>query len=178
MSRIFGSITQLGYVVRDIKTEMQRWIDQGVGPWFYVHDVQTDNFTYRGAPSPMKMSVALANSGDLQIELIQPRNDAPSLYKEFLDSGREGLQHIAYWTKDFQGLYDKALALGYTVGHEGCIGGELGRFAYLDTEKSLGHIIEISDISGPKGQFFEYIREVAATWDGDEPIRGEVDKLA
>ncbi|MET9486574.1 VOC family protein [Nocardia sp. NPDC006630] len=178
MSRIFGNITQLGYVVRDIRTEMQRWIDQGVGPWFYVHDVQTDDFTHRGTPSPMKMSVALANSGDLQIELIQPRNDAPSLYKEFLDSGREGLQHIAYWTNDFQGLYDRALGLGYTVGHEGSIGGELGRFAYLDTEESLGHIIEISDISGPKGKFFEYIREVAATWDGSEPIRGEVDKLA
>jgi len=30
------------------------------------------------------------NSGDLQIELIQQRNDAPSMYKEFLDSGRRG----------------------------------------------------------------------------------------
>lgn len=177
MSRIFGSITQLGYVVRDIRTEMQRWLDQGVGPWFYVHDVQTDNFVHRGVPSPMKMSVALANSGDLQIELIQPRNDAPSLYKEFLDSGREGLQHIAYWTNDFQGLYDKALALGYIVGHEGSIGGEQGRFAYLDTEPAFGHIIEISDTSGPKGQFFDYIRQVAAEWDGSEPIRGEIDKL-
>ncbi|MEV0247619.1 VOC family protein [Nocardia sp. NPDC050712] len=124
------------------------------------------------------MSIALANSGDLQIELIQQRNDAPSLYREFLDSGREGLQHIAYWTDDFQGLYDKALGLGYEVGHEGCIGGPQGRFAYFDTEKSFGHIIEISDTSGPKGQFFQYIREVAATWDGSDPIRGEVDKPA
>lgn len=178
MSRIFGRIAQLGYVVRDINAEMQRWIDQGIGPWFYVHDVQTDFFTYRGADSPMKMSVALANSGDLQIELIQPRNDAPSLYKEFLDSGREGLQHIAYWTDDYQALYDKVLALGYEVGHEGSIGGANGRFAYLDTEKTFGHVIEISDISGPKGLFFRYIREVADTWDGSEPIRGDIDKLA
>ena len=50
----------------------------------------------------MEMSVALANSGDLQIELIQQRNDAPSMYKEFLDSGREGLQHMSYWTRDYQ----------------------------------------------------------------------------
>jgi len=178
MSRIFGRITQMGYVVRDIKTEMQRWIDQGIGPWFYVHEVQTDYFTHRGAASDMKMSVALANSGDMQIELIQPRNDAPSLYREFLDSGREGFQHIAYWTDDYQALYDRALELGYEVGQEGSIGGELGRFAYLDTEAAFGQIIEISDISGPKGQFFQYIREVAATWDGSEPIRGEIDKLA
>ncbi|MEV0296035.1 VOC family protein [Nocardia sp. NPDC050710] len=178
MSRIFGRIAQLGYVVRDINAEMRRWIDQGIGPWFYVHDVPMDFFTYRGIVSPMKMSVALANSGDVQIELIQPRNDAPSLYKEFLDSGREGLQHIAYWTDDYQALYDKVLGLGYEIGHEGSIGGEQGRFAYLDTEKTFGHFIEISDISGPKGQFFQYIREVAATWDGSDPIRGEIDKLA
>ncbi|WP_433667086.1 VOC family protein [Nocardia sp. CA-136227] len=178
MSRIFGNITQMGYVVHDINAEMRRWLAHGVGPWFYVHDVQTDYFTHRGSESPMKMSVALANSGDVQIELIQPRNDAPSLYREFLESGREGLQHIAYWTEDYQGLYDKALSLGYEVGHEGAIGGEQGRFAYFDTEKTFGHIIEISDISGPKGQFFRYIREVAATWDGSEPIRGDVDKLA
>jgi hypothetical protein len=64
------------------------------------------------------------------------------------------------------------LADGYAIGQEGSIGGELGRFAYLDTEHEQGTIIELSDISGPKGQFFQYIREVAADWDGAEPIRG------
>ena len=43
---------------------------------------------------------------------------------------------------------------------------------YLDTEHDQGTVIEISDISGPKGQFFQYIREVAADWDGSDPIRG------
>lgn len=171
MSRIFGSINQIGYVVRDIHAAMDQWVRHGVGPWFYIEDVTTDYFQYRGADSDMKMSVALANSGDVQLELIQQRNDAPSMYKDFLDSGREGAQHIAYWTTDYQELYDRALAAGYTVGHEGSIGGELGRFAYLDTEREQGTVIEISDISGPKGQMFAYIREVAANWDGTEPIR-------
>ena len=58
------------------------------------------------------------------------------------------------------------------IGQEGSIGGEQGRFAYLDTEAEQGTVIEISDISGPKGQFFQYIRDVAATWDGSDPIRG------
>lgn len=171
MSRIFGSINQIGYVVRDIQAAMDRWVKHGVGPWFYIEDVTTDYFRYRGTDSDLKMSVALANSGDLQIELIQQRNDAPSMYKDFLDSGREGAQHIAYWSTDYQGLYDRALAAGYTVGQEGSIGGELGRFAYLDTEREPGTVIEISDVSGPKGQMFAYIREVAANWDGAEPIR-------
>jgi hypothetical protein len=35
---------------------------------------------------------------------------------------------------------------------EGSIGGEQGRFAYLDAEHDHGIVIEISDISGPKGR--------------------------
>ncbi|MGA3254814.1 MAG: VOC family protein [Mycobacterium sp.] len=172
LSRKFGKIAQIGYVVRDIDAAMDNWIEHGVGPWFYVDRVQTDYFRYRGADSAMEMSVALANSGDIQIELIQQRNDAPSMYKDFLESGREGMQHIAYWSNDFQKLYDDAVGAGYVVGQEGSIGGEQGRFAYLDTEHEQGTVIEISDISGPKGQFFQYIREVAADWDGSDPIRG------
>lgn len=171
MSRIFGKIAQIGYVVEDIHASMDEWVRHGVGPWFYIDNVVTDFFRYHDGDSDMKMSVAIANSGDIQLELIQPRNDAPSAYKDFLDSGRQGAQHIAYWTTDFQALYDTALAAGYTVAQEGSIGGEQGRFAYLDTEFDQGTMIEISDVSGPKGQMFAYVREVAANWDGSEPIR-------
>ena len=173
MSRIFGAVCQNGYVVRDIRAAMDHWINVlGVGPWYYIDRVKTDYFRHRGEDSDLSMSIALANSGDLQIELIQQRNDAPSMYREFLDSGREGLQHMSYWTKDYQGLYDRALALGYMVGHEGRIGGEQGRFAYFDTQGAhCGTVVEISDVSGGKGKFFEHVRRVALDWDGSEPIR-------
>lgn len=172
MSRIFGAVRQNGYVVKDIERAMRHWIDvMGVGPWFYIEKVQTDWFTCRGQPSPVEMSIALANSGDLQIELIQQRNDAPSLYKEFIDAGHEGLQHMSYWTDRYQDVYDRALAAGYVVGHEGQIGGERGRFAYFDTQAHPGTVVEISDISGRKGPLFEHIRQTAANWDGSDPIR-------
>jgi len=172
MSRLFGAIRQNGYVVRDVRAAMDHWGNvMGVGPWFYFEHVKVDYFRHRGAPSDVDMSIALANSGDLQIELIQQRNDAPSMYQEFLDSGREGLQHVAYWTKDYQALYDRALSLGYTVGHEGQIGGAQGRFAYFDTQSHPGTVIELSDVSGPKGVFFENVRQASIDWDGSAPIR-------
>lgn len=172
MSRLFGSIRQNGYVVRDVRAAMDHWIEViGVGPWFYFDRVKIDWFRHRGEASDVELSIALANSGDLQIELIQQRNEAPSMYKEFLDSGREGLQHVAYWTRDYQALYDRALALGYRVGHEGQIGGEQGRFAYFDTEAHPGTVIELSDISGPKGRFFELVKQLSVDWDGSDPVR-------
>lgn len=172
MSRFFGNVCQNGYVVRDIDAALKHWTEVlGVGPFYYIDRVQCDWFTYRGEPSPVEMSIALGNTGDLQIELIQQRNDAPSMYLEFLNAGREGLQHMSYWTHDYQADYDRAIASGFKVGHEGQIGGPQGRFVYFDTETHPGTVIEMSDISGAKGKFFEHIRNAAIGWDGKDPVR-------
>ncbi len=172
MSRIFGKVCQNGYVVRDIEAAMKHWTEVlGVGPFYYIERVKMDWFRYRGAPSDAEVSIALANTGDLQIELIQQRNDAPSMYRDFLDSGREGLQHMSYWTRDYQADFDRFVSLGFRIGQEGQIGGPDGRFVYFDTETHPGTVIEVSDISGAKGAFFERIREAAAKWDGTRAIR-------
>jgi hypothetical protein len=172
MSALFGKVCQNGYVVRDIDAALKFWTEVlRVGPFFYVPSVKVDWFRYRGTDSPVEMSIALANSGDLQIELIQQRNDAPSMYLDFLDSYGEGLQHMSCWSTDDQALYDRAIAAGFSVGHEGQIGGPKGRFAYFETIGHPGTVIEISDISGSKGRFFERIKAASADWDGSDPVR-------
>ena len=171
MSRRFGPIRQNGYVVHDIEQAMRHWTEVlGVGPFFYFERVPMQDFRYRGEPSEIEVSIALSQSGPLQIELIQQRNDAPSMYRDFLAAGREGLQHVAMWTEDFDPLLERALADGLAVGQSGCIG-EGGRFAYLETETHPGTVIEISEISGPKGRFFEHVARTANGWDGSEPVR-------
>ncbi|MCH8256351.1 MAG: VOC family protein [Proteobacteria bacterium] len=172
MNRFFGKVNQNGYVVRDIDAALKHWTEvMGVGPFYYVESVPIDYFSYKGVSQDLEISVALGNTGDLQIELIQQRNDAPSIYLDFLEAGHEGLQHMSYWTKTYQEDYDRALANGFQVGQEGQIGGEQGRFVYFDTETHPGTIIEMSDISGSKGEFFEHIRKAAINWDGRHPIR-------
>jgi len=164
MSALFGKVCQNGYVVRDIEKAMKFWTEvQRVGPFFYIPKVKTDWFRYRGVDSPVEMSIALANSGDLQIELIQQRNDAPSMYLDHLEAYGEGLQHMSYWSTDYQSLYDRAIAAGFIVGHEGQIGGASGRFAYFETAGHAGTVVEISDVSGGKGRFFQRVREIAET---------------
>jgi catechol 2,3-dioxygenase-like lactoylglutathione lyase family enzyme len=171
MSRIFGEPRQNGYVVRDIEAALKHWTEVlGVGPFFYFERVPIEDFRYRGAPSPLEVSIALANSGTLQIELIEQRNDAPSMYRDFLAGGHEGLQHLAYWTDCFDERLARLTALGHEVGQSGCIGAG-GRFVYLRTETHPGTVIELSEISGAKGRFFAHIAEAARTWDGREPVR-------
>ncbi len=171
MSRIFGNVRQNGYVVRDVEAAMRHWTEVlGVGPFFYFERVPIEDFRYRGEPSPLEVSIALANSGALQIELIQQRNDAPSMYRDFLEAGREGLQHVAYWSEDFDADLARFEKAGHSVGQSGRIG-ESGRFVYLDTEAHPGTVVEVSEISGPKGRFFAHIAEQAQSWDGTDPIR-------
>lgn len=171
MSRFLGEIKQLGYVVEDIQAAMKYWSEVlGVGPWYYMERVPLKNYHYKGQPHDIHSSVALANSGGVQVELIQQRNDAPSMYRDFLQAGRTGLQHLAYWTENFDEDLKRLLAQGYKIGMSGEVG-ERGRFVYFDTEFHPGTVIELSEIAGPKGTVFRIIRESAVDWDGSDPVR-------
>jgi hypothetical protein len=121
MSVLFGSLRQMGYVVRDIEAAMRHWVDVcGVGPWFYADRLPLTAFTYRGTRhDDLHVSVALANSGDVQIELIQQRCSTLSMYREFLAAGHEGLQHWSSWPEDYEARLERALANGYSVGQAG-----------------------------------------------------------
>jgi hypothetical protein len=171
VSRHFGAVRQNGYVVRDVEAAMKHWTEVlGIGPFFYFERVPIEDFCYRGEPSPIQVSIALANSGPLQIELIQQRNDAPSMYRDFVAAGHEGLQHVAFWTERFDAALDERLGMGFRVGQSGRIGAA-GRFVYFDVEAHPGTVIELSEVSGAKGRFFEHIASVAADWDGSEAVR-------
>ncbi len=191
MSRIFGGVRQNGYVVPDIEAALEHWTRVlGVGPFYYFERVPIEEFRYRGEPSPLEVSIALANSGALQIELIQQRNDAPSMYRDFLARERRGgLQHVAYWTKTFDDDMERFRRQGFQVAQSGQIGAD-GRFVYFDTEQRAerraepdterdgdgdrgacpGTVVEVSEISGAKGSFFARLAEKAATWDGSNAI--------
>jgi len=171
MSKDLGPVCQNGYIVKDIEKAMDEWIKLGVGPWFYVENAMLDNFKYKGQPHDIEMKVALANSGDVQIELIQQTNDVPSMYQDFLNSGREGFQHIAYWTEDYDAMYQHLQDQGFSIVHEGQIGGPQGRMAYFDTEHVIGIALEISELAGSKKQIFDYIKKASIGWNGSKPIR-------
>jgi hypothetical protein len=171
VSVFFGEIRQLGYVVPDIVAAMDYWSKVlGVGPFFYAERVPVVNFTYRGQPSSPVTSVALANSGPVQVELIQQRNDAPTMYRDFVQAKGSGLQHVAYWTQNFDADMARLSARGFKVGMGGEVGAR-GRFVYFETEYHPGAVIELSEVEGPKGRMFDLIRNAALGWDGSDPVR-------
>jgi len=171
MSRFIGAIRQFGYVVEDIEAGMKYWSEvMGVGPWFYNEHVPIKKYTYKGQEHEVHNSVALANSGCIQVELIQTRNNAPSMYRDFIEKHGYGLQHVAIWTTQFDDHLAEMQKRGFNVQMSGEVG-ENGRFVYFDKEYHPGTVIELSEVLGPKGDMFTLIRESAQNWDGKDPIR-------
>ncbi|MBX9464128.1 MAG: VOC family protein [Aquamicrobium sp.] len=171
MSRFLGAIRQLGYVVDDIEAAMAHWHEvMGVGPWFYNPKVPIEDYLYDGQSYQPHNSVALANSGYIQVELIQCRNDVPSMYRDFRLAGHRGLQHVAFWTQDYDRDLARMEAEGFCRKMSGKVG-ENGRFVYFDREAHPGTVIELSEVMGPKGRMFDMIRAASQDWDGRDPVR-------
>ncbi|MGY0389458.1 VOC family protein [Nocardioides sp. WG-D5] len=175
MSVTFGTIRQLGFVVPDLETAMRHWVERlGVGPFFHVARQPVNDFRFRGVPlAAPEFSVALAQAGHLQVELIQQHDPTPSAFQEFVDEGREGLQHIAFWTTRF----DEVTAQVREQGHTEVMSGRSGsgapdeRFAYFDGGGPQGTVVEISEVSGRKRALFDAVAQAGANWDGTDPVR-------
>lgn len=173
MSRIFGRLCQNGYVVSDLEQALDHWTRiVGVGPFFCLERAPFGDLRYRGEPSAAEVSVAVSASGPVQIELIAPRGDGPSVWHDFLAAGHEGLHHVSYWTETFDDDLARHRAAGYEVVQSGWTGDASGRFVYYDTGAGFpGGSVELSEVTGAKRQVFEAIAQQARDWDGTAPVR-------
>jgi hypothetical protein len=169
MSILPGPIRQIGYLVDDLDAALSSWVTLGVGPWFVMRGVPVRGL-YRGAPCETKLSLALANSGEMQIELIAQDDDAPSIYTEFLRSNGPGYHQLAYWTEEFDRTMAAVREAGWPVvwlGDE-----SVGtRFAYVEPPNSPAQVIEIMELNEVTAGMGTFVRDAAAGWDGSDPIR-------
>jgi methylmalonyl-CoA/ethylmalonyl-CoA epimerase len=138
---VLPPVSQVGIVVRDIeKTAAFYYSTFGVGPFAIVPEVKFEGVILRGSPTNAKIKVAFAQSGPLQIELIQPL-EGENIYTEFLDTKGEGLHHLGFQVDDF----DSMLAEFKSKGIEPVFWLNLGwmAFAYLNTETIGGVMFEL-----------------------------------
>ena len=174
MSRLFGRVFQFAYVVEDIDAAIAHWTrTMGIGPFVrFPVPLQADWMEVRGRRVPADedifAAVAIAYSGDIMIELIQP-GSAPSPYRESLAAGRQGVHHIGIFADDYDAQMAAARAAGITVAMEGVL--PMSRFAYLDTDLLWpGTMIEIIDAKPAMHDYFGAIQAAARAWDGKEAV--------
>ena len=170
MSRLFGPVIQLGYVVPDIQVALRHWIDViGVGPFFLFEHMHPPAAEYRGEPTDVDISAAFSYSGEQQIELIEQHNAEPSVYRDYLARHPEGgLHHFAFWTEGNEALLEQLAS----DGHEFEVSQRYGTdHSYLSTEAVPGTMIQLMHATDAYVGLFEMIRQAAVGWNGAEPIR-------
>ncbi len=165
-----GPIRQNAYLVPDLRVAISQWLDLGIGPWIVLPSFAQTDSEYRGRRTAPVVSIAFANSGDLQLELIQQEDESPSIYKEFTDAGRVGFHHVAFWSEDFDATIAAAQGAGWPVVHHGS-GGGIAKFAYLDAGGFTSTVIEVMELNQTTKWMAKMVRDAAHDWDGSDPIR-------
>jgi hypothetical protein len=163
-------VVQNAWVVRDIDRAMQRWTETlGIGPFLELPPMVPDRYLYRQADVRPEIRVALAQSGEVQIELIQVLTDDPSIYEDVLASGDSGYHHVCIFTDDIDAdiVHHERLGLEIpVVGQHGNV-----RFAFVDTRPVLGCMLEIITDSPLIRGIYGAVRRASDTWDGSDPVR-------
>ena len=98
-----GQIVQTAYVVPDIRAGMEWWLADGrVGPWFLLESFTGPEQRYRGEPTRADVAIAMSFSGHMMIELIQPKDNEPSVYQETIRSRGYGFHHLGLAVADVE----------------------------------------------------------------------------
>ncbi|MES2496232.1 MAG: VOC family protein [Pseudomonadota bacterium] len=168
--KALGDIIQMAYLPEDFDATLRYWTETvGVGPFFLMENIQLGEMRYRGQPTDARFSIAIAYWGDIQIELIRPENDAPSIYSgEYAVKDR--LHHICIFVDSIADARRACAEAGAEILVEGKVG-DSGEVIYVDAGGGPGHVIELlQPMAGSEG-LFAMIKDAARDWDGSEPLR-------
>jgi hypothetical protein len=167
-----GGIVQLGYVVKDIHESLEQFSDVlNTGPWIVFEHMGLDNGEYRGQPTSLDLSIAMAHCGHVQIELIQQNDDSPSVYMEVPEERRYGFHHWGIGTTDFDHDLENLLQRGYELALIARVEDFNARGAYLDTKGEMPGWVELIEMVPAVEQMFTDTYKAALAWDGSDRVR-------
>jgi hypothetical protein len=164
-------VFQMAYVVEDIDASMRRWAEQlDVGPWFLLEHFTGERASYRGAPAEADVALAMAFAGHMLVELIQPNDDKPSVYREAIEQRGYGFHHFGVGTLDYDGELARHLEQGHELAFEAWVptGGRVG---YVDTTAELPGYLELIEMDEPTDTAFTRFYAQSLGWDGSDPVR-------
>jgi len=143
---VFDEISQISIIVDDIFTWIKRYNDDyGIGPWIVLHFTpeNTGEMVVRGKNENFEMYLALCESLNVQLELIQPVSENTT-YAEFLKKHGPGLHHMCMGSSaGYAAIMENLKARGRDVKLLGGLDSAGMEFCYIDLTEDLGFIAEL-----------------------------------
>jgi hypothetical protein len=162
----------LGFVVTDLEAAMAQWTAAvGAGPWIVIEGFPAYERIHRGRPTNVTNVLAVTYHQDLQIELNQQLDDFPSPYRDFLEGGGTGLQHVGLLTDRFEMTAAELVDGGFSPVYTSGPSGSQHPSTYFEGSDPEFPMVEILELSSTRVRAFGLIRELVRDWDGSDPIR-------
>lgn len=160
-------IVQNAYVVGDLGVAARGFgAALGIGPFVGGGEIELSRHVYRGrAAAPIRLLGAMAQSGAMNIELVQLLSEGPCAFSEMFGGGAQGFHHVAAFAADYAGTVARLEGLGMAVvsAFEVPWGAPV---CYLDARAAMGHMIEIYPEDATIRAMYAQVRDAAAGWDG------------
>lgn len=141
---------QIGLVVKDARKVAENFLRLGVGP--FLEEIYPGiEATVNGKPAQYKILAFTANLGQLEIEICQPL-EGELILKNFLEEKGEGVHHIGIYVDNFDKQVSEWKKKGFHVLQQSRLPPPYpkeGGYAFLDTEKLLGVILELANPPPP-----------------------------
>jgi hypothetical protein len=166
-----GGIVQIAYTVKDIERGMRDFTERlNVGPWFVTGPFVPSRGFYRGQPTDMSLTLAVAYSGHVMVELIEQHDDKPSVYQETIKTKGYGFHHFGICSRSFDAdvaRYEKAgcPVVFSDVSPRGV------RIVYVDTSRDLSGMLEIIEATDALEAIYHSYFAAAQDWNGEDPVR-------
>jgi len=164
-------VIQMAYIVADLRAAIEEWSRTlRIGPWFVLEHFTGENPVYRGQPSRAEITLAMSFAGHMNIELIQTKNDAPSVYRDVIERRGYGFHHFGVATWNFDAAVAQYEGAGYPLTF--CLAVPSGgRVGYMDTTGVLPGYTELIELGGAFEEVFGRFYRASLAWDGKDPIR-------
>jgi hypothetical protein len=128
-----------------------------------------EEYYYRGTRMAVELCLGFGYWHGIQIELIQPLNEADTLYRRALHSSAGKLNHVASVVSDLDGLLESR-NLQQRVIQRGDMPSGL-KFVYLEEYVPGGLHLELVQAQERTLLAFAGMEKAARYWDGRNPIR-------
>ena len=140
-------VRQIALVVPDLEAAVRGYVDAlGIGPWnvYTIGTPSMTGMTYRGEPADFRIRHALAFSGEVMLELVQPL-EGQSIWQEYLDVRGASLHHIAFYVDGFATADLAMRERGWMPVQAGAGFGRSrdGLFTYYEHPTAVGIIVEV-----------------------------------
>lgn len=166
-----GRIIQTAYVVKDIHAAIDWWVTSAqTGPWFLLDHFLAEDHVYRGKKSTADVAIAMGFAGSMCIELIQPLDDQPSVYKETVDQRGYGFHHLGLAVANVDAEIEAYRAKRYEVAFRAGVPTG-GAVAYLDNGVNDPGFLELIPATPGMDEVFTRFWAASQNWDGADPVR-------